>query len=186
MVLPLLHFNALGGGGHGLAGNPAWLELPDECHIFHKALHDALNQALQQLYAEAGRVLPAAHEVCCFLSVSPGVLYVAKRHAHLLMQDHVLSKTAETARHRRFAAPLCTALPLPGCRPGRPCVTNYTVHHAVQPPSLHPRLVRPLPPAPELLAAACSRVLGWAGQRVRDEQGLEKMLQQASMVSVPR
>lgn len=44
-------------------GNPAWLELPDESHIFHKALYDALNQALQQLYAEMGRVLPGPGEV---------------------------------------------------------------------------------------------------------------------------
>jgi hypothetical protein len=44
-------------------GNPEWLELPDESHIFHKALYDGLNQALQQLYAEAGRVVPGPGEV---------------------------------------------------------------------------------------------------------------------------
>jgi hypothetical protein len=44
-------------------GTPEWLELPDESHIFHKALYDGLNQAVQQLYAEAGRVLPDPGEV---------------------------------------------------------------------------------------------------------------------------
>lgn len=44
-------------------GNPEWLELPDESHIFHKALYDGLNQALQQMYADAGRVLPGPGEV---------------------------------------------------------------------------------------------------------------------------
>lgn len=44
-------------------GTPEWLELPDESHIFHKALYDGLNQALQQMYADTGRVLPGPGEV---------------------------------------------------------------------------------------------------------------------------
>jgi hypothetical protein len=52
-------------------GNPEWLELPDESHIFHKALYDGLNQAVQQLYAEAGRVLPGPGEVSDLVHQSP-------------------------------------------------------------------------------------------------------------------
>jgi hypothetical protein len=46
-------------------GNPGWLELPDEAHIWHKALYDGLSHALSGLYADAGRVLPAPGEVRC-------------------------------------------------------------------------------------------------------------------------
>lgn len=53
-----------------------------------------------------------------------------------------------------------------------------------QPPPLQPRRVRPLPPAPQLLAAASVRVLSWARQRVRDDVGLEKLLHEAAVVSV--
>lgn len=52
-----------------------------------------------------------------------------------------------------------------------------------QPPPLQPRRLRPLPSAPELLSAACGRVLGWARQRVRDDAGLEKLLHEAAVVS---
>jgi hypothetical protein len=55
-----------------------------------------------------------------------------------------------------------------------------------QPPPLQlkPKLVRPLPPARDLLGAAVERVVGWAGGRARDEAGLDKLLHQASVVCV--
>jgi hypothetical protein len=43
--------------------------------------------------------------------------------------------------------------------------------------------MRPLAPTPELLSAACGRVLGWSRQRVRDDAGLEKLLHEAAVVS---
>jgi hypothetical protein len=48
---------------------------------------------------------------------------------------------------------------------------------------VQPRRTRPLPLAAELLAPVSARVLSWARQRVWDDSGLEKLLNEAALVS---
>lgn len=67
--------------------------------------------------------------------------------------------------------------------PAAPAVVVFVFTLQQQPPPLKPRRMRPLPPAPELLAVASARVLSWSRQRVRDDTGLEKLLHEAALVS---
>jgi hypothetical protein len=57
------------------------------------------------------------------------------------------------------------------------------LHPACEAASGERRVVRPLPPQPQLAAQVAGRVAGWSKARVRDELGLDKMLGEDAQVS---
>jgi hypothetical protein len=63
-----------------------------------------------------------------------------------------------------------------------PVSSFFQLHPACEAASSEQRVLRPLPPQPQLAAQVAGRVAGWSKMRVRDELGLDKMLAEDAKV----